>query len=31
MACLKYSEDDDMYTFTFIVKKYESIGVFKSY
>lgn len=31
MASIKCEEDDLSYTFTFIVKKYESIGLFKSY
>lgn len=31
MASIKYEETDECYTFTFIVKKYESIGIFRSY
>ena len=31
MASIKCEEDDFNYNFTFIVKKYESIGMFKSY
>ena len=31
MASIKCDESEDKYTFTFIVKKYESIGMFRSY
>ena len=31
MASIKCEEDENTYNFTFIVKKYESIGVFQSY